>query len=84
MDVKVNFYEWSDISRQPITFLNDDDFISFCRDSNINLSKRNMNFLNENNCIYSTCKKGKNELIMSSNYKNLRKLVNKSNKTITQ
>ena len=80
MDAKVNFYEWSDVNRQPIGFLNNDDFIRFCNDSNINVSKRNLNFLNENDNIYATCKIGKNELIMSSDYRKLRKNVSKHRK----
>lgn len=76
-DVKVFFYEWSDVNRQPIGFLDNDGFLDFCRNSNINVNKRNLNFLNENNNVYSTCKKGKNELIMSGDYKNLRKNYSK-------
>ena len=76
-NVKVLFYEWSDVNRQPISFLNNDDFIGFCRNSNININKRNINFLNGNNNIYATCKIGKTELIMSGDYRNLRKNYSK-------
>ena len=76
-DVKVLFYEWSDVNRQPISFLNNDDFLVFCNQSNINVSKKNYNFLNENDTVYSTCKNGKNELIMSGDYRNLRKNYSK-------
>ena len=76
-NVKVIFYEWSDINRQPIGFLDNDEFLAFCRKSNIDINKRNINFLNENKNTYATCKVGKNELIMSGDYKNLRKNVSK-------
>ena len=76
-NVKVLFYEWSDVNRQPISFLNNDDFLVFCNQSNINVSKKNYNFLNENDTVYSTCKNGKNELIMSGDYRNLRKNYSK-------
>lgn len=76
-NVKVVFYEWSDVNRQPISFLNNDDFLVFCNQSNINVSKKNYNFLNENDTVYSTCKNGKNELIMSGDYRNLRKNYSK-------
>ena len=76
-DVKVLFYEWSDVNRQPIGFLNNDDFLGFCKNSNINVNKRNLNFLNGNNSVYATCKNGKNELILSSDYEKLRKNVSK-------
>lgn len=77
MKVKVNFYEWSDVNRQPISFCNNEDFIEFCNASNINVSKRNLKFLKENEIVYSTCKNGKNELIMSNNYKVLKKNANR-------
>ena len=76
-NVKVLFYERSDVNRQPISFLNNDDFLVFCNQSNINVSKKNYNFLNENDTVYSTCKNGKNELIMSGDYRNLRKNYSK-------
>lgn len=74
---KVLFYEWSDMDRQPIGFYNNDEFINFCRESNINISKRNFNFLNAKNKVYAICKKGKNELIMSSDSRNFRKNYSK-------
>lgn len=74
---KILFFEWSDINRQPISFENNVDFINFCNQSNITVSKKNYNFLNENNTVYSTCKKGKNELIMSGDYRNFRKNFSK-------
>lgn len=76
-DVKVLFYEWSDVNRQPIGFLDLNCFLDFCNRYNIIVNERNLNFLNKNNSIYATCKVGKNELIMSGDYKNLRKNVSK-------
>lgn len=76
-DVKVLFYEWSDVNRQPIGFLNNDDFLDFCNRYYIIVNKRNLDFLNGNKVVYATCKVGKNELIMSGDYKNLRKNVSK-------
>ena len=76
-NVKVLFYEWSDVNRQLISFFNNDDYLVFCNQSNINVSKKNYNFLNENDTVYSTCKNGKNELIMSGDYRNLRKNYSK-------
>lgn len=77
---QVYFYEWSDIDRQPKLFSNNGDFLDFCNVSNINVNKRNLNFLNENNNVYATCKKGRNELIMSGDYRNLRKNYSKHRK----
>jgi len=74
---KILFYEWSDINRSPIGFEKNEDFVDFCNVSNIVLNKRNHNFLNENDIVYATCKNGKNELIMSGDYRNLRKNYSK-------
>ena len=38
-NVKVLFYEWSDVNRQPIGFLNNGDCLGFCRMANINVNK---------------------------------------------
>ena len=76
-NVKVLFYEWSDANRQPIGFLNNNDFLCFCSNSNIKVNKRNLNFLHGNNSVYAICKNGKNELILSGDYKNLRKNISK-------
>lgn len=73
----IYFYEWSDIDRKPMSFLTEKEFVEFCNVSNITLNKRNLNFLNENNNVYATCKNGRNELIMSGDYKNLRKNYSK-------
>ena len=77
---QVYFYEWSDIDRQPRLFSSNGDFLDFCSVSNINVNKRNLNFLNENNNVYATCKRGRNELIMSGDYRNLRKNYSKHRK----
>ena len=76
-NVKVLFYEWSDVNRQPIGFLDLNCFLDFCNRYYIIVNERNLNFLKKNNSIYATCKVGKNELIMSGDYKNLRKNVSK-------
>lgn len=76
-NLKVVFYEWSDLDRQPIGFKKADDFVMFCEMSDIVVNKRNLNFLNENQYVYATCKQGRNELVMSGDYKNLRKNMSK-------
>ena len=76
-NVKVLFYEWSDVNRQPIGFLDNECFLDFCHRYDINVNKRNLNFLKENENVYATCKIGKNELIMSGDYHNLRKNISK-------
>lgn len=70
---QIFFYEWSDINSQPIEFKCNNDFLNFCSKSNIRISKSNYNFIDFNKMIFATCKIGKNELIMSGDYRNFRK-----------
>lgn len=74
---KIIFYEWSDINRQPISFDSKENFIDFCNNSNIEVNKKNYNFLNDNQTVYTTCKKGRRQLIMSGDYRNFRKNYSK-------
>lgn len=74
---KVIFYEWSDVKRNPIEFYNVENFINFCIESNIRVSKKNLNFFNYNDTVYCVCKPHLNELVMSGDYRNLRKNYSK-------
>lgn len=74
---QVVFFEWSDVNRTPIEFSNIENFVNFCVESNIRVSKKNVNFLNENSVVFSVCKPGVNELVMSGDYRNLRKNFSK-------
>ena len=38
-NLKVLFYEWSDVNRQPIGFLNNDDFLGDYKNLRKNVSK---------------------------------------------
>lgn len=74
---KVLFYEWSNVNSTPIGFNTVEDFINFCQNSNIKLSKKNINFLNNKGVVFMVCKPNNNELVMSGDYRNLRKNFSK-------
>lgn len=79
-NLKVLFYEWSNIKCQPLGFLNVNDFKKFCNDCHISITSNNNLHLNSFNTVYAICKKGKSELILSRSYKGLKKNFSKHNK----
>lgn len=82
-NLKIAFYEWSNLNSQPLGFLNVDEFKKFCNDCHITITSNNNLHLNSFNTVYATCKKGKSELILSGSYKGLKKNFSKhSKKTI--
>ena len=78
MEKKILFYEWSDINRQPIEFNNVTDFYQFCENSNIHITGNNKYYIRQYDTIYAICAKGKSEIVLSGDYKNLRKLFQES------
>lgn len=76
----VNFFEWSDINRQPIKFKHVSDFVKFCKKSNIKITSNNEWYLTNYNEMFITCPKGKAELVISGDMKNLKKNLSKRNK----
>lgn len=77
MENSVVFFEWSDVNRQPITFKCVFDFFKFCENSNIKVSRKNYNFINNHESTFAVCKEGVNELVVSGDYRNLRKNFSK-------
>lgn len=76
----INFFEWSDLTRQPITFKHVSDFEHFCKKSKIVISSNNEFYLTNYPELYITCVKGKPELVISGDMKNLKKNLSKRNK----
>ncbi len=74
----IRFYEMSDIDSHPYVISNVESFYSMCKAWNIKLTKANINYIENNDSVYAICKVGKPELILSSNYKQLRKNFSKS------
>lgn len=77
---KILFFEWSDIKSQPIGFLNVEDFKNFCFNSKITITSNNNLHLNSYKTVYSICKKGKAELVVSGSLKGLKKNFSKHNR----
>lgn len=73
----IQFFEWSDLNRQPIQFNNTEDFINFCNVSNIKISKLNLHVIKQSIDLYAICERNNNVLVLSSTYKGLRKNFNK-------
>ena len=76
----IYFYEMSKIDDTPYVITNIDSFYGFCDHYNIKLTKSNKNFINNNGEVYAICKQGKSELVLSRDYKNLRKNFSRANR----
>lgn len=76
---KILFYEWSNLKNTPLGFLTTDDFINFCKQSRIKISKRNLNFLSKNDIVYGTCPINHSMLTLSGDKRNLQKNFSKHN-----
>lgn len=76
----IYFYEMSKIDGTPYVISNVDTFYGFCSHYGIKLTTANKNFINRNSTVYAICKQGKAELVLSGDYKNLKKNFSKSHK----
>ena len=76
----IYFYEMSKIDDTPYVITNINSFYEFCNHYGIKLTTANKNFINNNGDVYAICKQGKSELVLSRDYKNLRKNFNKANR----
>ena len=74
----IYFYEMSKIDDTPYVITNTDSFYDFCDHSGITLTTSSKNFINNNGEVYAICKQGKSELVLSRDYKNLRKNFSKA------
>ena len=79
---KILFFEWSDIKRQPVGFLSVEDFKKFCSISKILITSNNNFHLNNDRTVYTICKKGKPELVVSSSLRGLQKNFSKHNRKV--
>jgi hypothetical protein len=64
----VNFYEWSDIYREPIKFSHTIKFFKFLDSSKINVTDADVNKFKATQGCHIVCKPGKNELIVGETY----------------
>lgn len=75
----IYFFEWSDLRRQPINFLNLESFIDFCQTHSIKITNNNRYHLKNNKVNYVVCRRNHPELVISYDKKQLRKNFNKRN-----
>ena len=74
---EIIFFEMSDFNNLPRTFTTE-QFYTFCTNYGIRLTSTNKKFIETNKVVYAICKPGKAELVLSGDYKNLRKNFNKA------
>lgn len=80
MTKTIYFYELSNIDQMSYSFSNVDTFYKTCENWGIRLTKANKTYINNHNTVYAICKPGKPELVLSGDYKNLRKNFSKFKK----
>ena len=69
---KIRFYEWSDITREPITFDTTIPFYRFIDSCGIKYLEEDNNKMKANAESYMVCKPGCNELIVAPSYESLK------------
>ena len=74
----IYFYEMSNINDTPYVITNPDSFYDMCKNWGIKMTKTNKMFIESHSDVYAICKPGKSELVLSGDYKNLRKNFNKA------
>lgn len=68
ISVYIYFYEWSTLYGAMRTFTEYRTFFKFCADSNIAVTETDRQLLYNTYYAYVTCKKGKNELLISKTF----------------
>ena len=74
----IYFYEMSNINGTPYVITNPDSFYDMCKNWGITVTKANKMFIESHSDVYAICKSGKSELVLSGDYKNLRKNFSKT------
>ena len=77
---KIYFYEWSDINSQPKEFDRYIDFHDFCIQHGIRLTKTKGEFVLNHTVSHVICKPGCPEIVISGDYRNLKKNFSKAKK----
>lgn len=79
----IYFYEWSTLNGTMKTFFDYRSFFKFCVESNINLTETDRQILYNSNYNYVSCKKGKNDLIISKTYCGLKERLESTENNTT-
>lgn len=70
-DIKIFFYEWSNIVSEPRVFYQLSVFDAFLKSSNIYLALYQREIIQTLGCVYVSCYRGTKELCIRSSYKHL-------------
>lgn len=70
-EVRIYFYEWSDVSRQPRCFYQVEAFENFLKSSGIYMQLYQREIIQNLGTVYATCYTGTKNLNLRASYKNL-------------
>jgi hypothetical protein len=70
-DVRIYFYEWSDVNRRPRCFYQLDAFENFLKSSGIYMQLYQREIIQNIGTVYATCYTGTKNLNLRGSYKNL-------------
>ena len=70
-EVRIYFYEWSDVSRQPRCFYQLEAFENFLKSSGIYMQLYQREIIQNIGTVYATCYNGTKNLNLRGSYKNL-------------
>ena len=72
------FYEWSNLGATPMMFSKGKEFFQFLDECKIKYEESDKRLFNTFYDFYATCKKGKAELLLTRNYKDLQTILDKT------
>lgn len=70
-DIRIYFYEWSDVKRQPRCFYQLESFENFLKSSGIYMQLYQREIIQNLGTVYATCYAGTKNLNLRASYKNL-------------
>lgn len=72
------FYEWSDLNRKPLKFVNSYFFENFLKECGLELNQTNKILVTSLWTSYATCKLGCKDIIVRASYKDLESLCDEN------
>jgi len=75
-EIKIFFYEWSDITRAPRSFYQLEAFENFLKSSGVYMELYQREIIINLGCVYATCYTGTKSLNIRGSYKNLMDSMN--------
>lgn len=81
-EVKIFFYEWSDVNRSPRCFYQLDAFDNFLKTSGIFMELYQREIIKNLGCVYVSCYRNTKRLALRASYKNLVDCMNEHDKSM--